>query len=310
MIGGEVFGAFVAVRNKLHSHQPPAATTRNKRSVDIGHEHRSDRVAIGDGRQIGVEDHVHPVLQDPRTMSADAHRFPDGALRAISSDEVLRSNAVLRPRRPIANSCEHLVARLCKAHQLCVEPHVGAVSLSVGTKDGFELILIARRCRGRTEVGGVRPRNALPRHFGVGQILHARDVRGPVVDHIAGANVCFDAGAAIDLHGAGGDAAEFVLNRCLRMPLDDEAWYAATSEEHCHGQPVEAAADDENGCGDLHVTILTNCFSRINYQDDPSHSLVREPHGLDWETWRIPLLRRWRGGRGRRCSSCSSVQHL
>ena len=58
------------------------------------------------------------------------------------------------------------------------------------------------------------------------------------------------------------------------MPLDDEAPHPATGEKQGRRQADEAAPDDENGRGDFHVTILTNWFSRIKYQDDPSHSLV------------------------------------
>jgi hypothetical protein len=99
MFRREVFDALVAVRRELHGHQPPAVAARDERAVGIGHEHRSDRAAIDGARQIGLEDDIHPVLQDAGTMPADAHRFPDRTLRAISADEVLRSHVALHPGR-------------------------------------------------------------------------------------------------------------------------------------------------------------------------------------------------------------------
>jgi DNA-binding MarR family transcriptional regulator len=206
--------------------------------------------------RIGLEDDVHPVLQDARTVPADAYRLPDGALRAIRADQVLGANTALRTGRSIANPRDDLIMRLREAHQIRVEAHVGAMPLGMGTQDRFELILIAGRGRRGTDVAGVRRRNPLPRHLGVGQVLHPGDRRRPVVDQIAVADLGFDPRAAIDLHRPGRDPAELVLNGRLGMAFENQTWHTASCEEHRHGQPVQAAADDENGRVGVHVTIF------------------------------------------------------
>jgi DNA-binding MarR family transcriptional regulator len=128
--------------------------------------------------------------------------------------------------------------------------------LGMGSKDRFELILIAGRCCRRTDVARVRRRNPLPRHLAVGQMFHPGDSGRPVVDQIAVADLRFDAGAAIDLHRPRRDPAELVLNRRLGMALDNQTGHAGASEEHRHAQPVQAAADNENGRAGIHGTIL------------------------------------------------------
>ena len=130
------------------------------------------------------------------------------------------------------------------------------MALGMRTQDGFELILIAGRCCCRTDVADVRRRSPLPRHLGVRQICHPGDSGRPVVDQIAVANLGFDAGVAIDLHRPGRDAAKLVLNRRPGMALDHQTGQAASRQQHRHGQPVQAAADNENGGAGVHVTIL------------------------------------------------------
>ena len=124
------------------------------------------------------------------------------------------------------------------------------------SKNGLELILIAGRCSGWTEVARVRPGNALPRHIGSCQIRHAGNVHRPVVNQISRTNVRLDAGAAINLHRPRRDPAELVLNRCSRVSLDDEARHAATCKKQCRRQPVETAAHDEDWCACVHVNLL------------------------------------------------------
>jgi hypothetical protein len=64
------------------------------------------------------------------------------------------------------------------------------------------------------------------------------------------------------------------------MAFDDEARYAASSEEHCHREAIETAADDENARARFHARILRQYFSRINYKYDPSTSWVSGRFGL------------------------------
>src|SRR5829696_4206451 len=143
MFRREVFDALAAVRHELHGHQPSPVAAWHERPVDIRHEHRSDRAIIDDARQIGLENDVHPVLQDPGTVPADAYRLPDGAVRTIRADQIPGANTALRTGRSIANPRGDLVTRPREAHQLRVEAHVGAMPLGLGTQDRFELILIA-----------------------------------------------------------------------------------------------------------------------------------------------------------------------
>ena len=99
--------------------------------------------------------------------------------------------------------------------------------------------------------------HGMPCHddLGVRQVLHARDVRRPVVDQVARANVGFDAGAAIDLHRSWRDAAELVLNRCSGMSFDDEARHAATGEEHAAVRPLRLPPTMRTDVCGVHVTI-------------------------------------------------------
>ena len=147
MFRREVLDALAAVRHELHGHQPSPVAAWHERPVDIGHKHRSERAPSDDARQIGLEDDVHPMLQDTGAVPADAHGLPDGALRTIRADQVLGANTTLRTGRSIAHPCDDLVTRLREAHQLSVEAHVGAMPLGMGTQDRFELILIAGRSR-------------------------------------------------------------------------------------------------------------------------------------------------------------------
>ena len=175
MVRREIFDTLATVRHELHRHQPPAVASRHERAVDIGHENGSDRAAVDDARQVGFEDDVHPVLQDARTMPADAHCVPDGALRTVRANQVLRAHTALRTGRPIANPRDDLVTRLREAHEFRVEAHVCTVPFGVGTQNRFELILIAGGGSGWTDVAGVSRRHPLPRHLGVGQVFHPGD---------------------------------------------------------------------------------------------------------------------------------------
>src|SRR5262249_26039341 len=152
--------------------QPPAVAARDERAVDIGDEHRADRAAVDDTWQIGLEDDVHPVLEDAGTMPTNTHGLADAALRTVSADQVLGANTAFRASRSIPNSRDDLVARLHEAHQLGIEAHVGAMALGMSPQNRFELILIAGRCRRRTDVARVSGRHPLPRDLGVAEILH------------------------------------------------------------------------------------------------------------------------------------------
>lgn len=134
-IGRDVFGALAAIRRELHGHQPAAVAARHQRAVDVRDECRSDHPAIDGRRQVGFEDHVHPVLQHPGAVPAYADGIANAALRPVGADQVLRPNPGLGAGRSIADSRQHRVAFVREAHQLGVEADVGAVPLGLGAQN-------------------------------------------------------------------------------------------------------------------------------------------------------------------------------
>ncbi len=67
------------------------------------------------------------------------------------------------------------------------------------------------------------------------------------------------------------------------MALDHETWHAASGEEHCQGQPVQAATGDQNGRAGLHATILRICLVLSSISTRRQTRWFAAPHGLEGE---------------------------
>jgi len=248
----EILRTFTAVRDVLNRHQPAAVAARHEGAVDVGDEHRSHEAAVDCRRQVSLEDHVHPVLEDAGSVAYDPQRLAHRTVGSIRADQVLRAYRLLVSVGSIANEGRDAIIILIERHELGVESDIGAEPRGAGSQDRLELILIAGRRRRRTEVAGVGPGHALPRDCVVRQVRHPADERGAIVDQVPRANLGFDAEAPVDLHRSRRDASELVLNGRPWMAFHDRAGHAAMREEERERQPVEAAADDQNWCGVLH----------------------------------------------------------
>src|SRR5204863_334216 len=95
-------------------------------------------------------------------------------------DQITSTNGLFLTGGSIADAGGHAVRVLSEVDQLGIEADVGTEALRVRPQDRLEPILVAGGRRGRADVAGVRPRDALPgdlRAAAGGDAVHRLDPR-------------------------------------------------------------------------------------------------------------------------------------
>src|SRR5690606_693525 len=85
----EIFRSFSLLRKVLQREQPASARTRRDRGVEAGDEAGGESLAADLGRQVRVENDVHPVLQNAWAASVNAEHLAERAARAVSRDQIV-----------------------------------------------------------------------------------------------------------------------------------------------------------------------------------------------------------------------------
>ena len=131
-----------------------------------------------------------------------------------------------------------------KERHYIIDHHHLALALH---EEGLEHVLVARGGLRRAEGARVGPRlRAHDLDVRIGERGAARDRAALLVAGGVRPDLVLEPGAAEDLHATRRQACELVLDRGIRVTLDEHGRHVEVGEQHGHRQSVQAAADDDD----------------------------------------------------------------